>query len=87
MSDDRAKVSRSIRMIETTDQGKRLLEEFNDGIESLSGMAIEVFGDNKVLLLSPIFRDTVLSKARQVNELHLRLHNFLCVDWLQEDKE
>ena len=72
------------RRIDTTEKGAELLDALREEIRITAGMAIEMLETNKVTLLSPICREMLLTHAKRLEELRVKLDNYLCVDYLQD---
>lgn len=57
-----------------------LLARFEDGIGMLTGLVEEAFVTNQAYLLSPVLRELIRDKGREVRRLHAALHGHLVVD-------
>ncbi len=73
------------RIIETTEKGQKLLEEYKESVRLLAGYAYEMMVTNPSTVLSPYFRETLGRLAKQAQDQHLELSNYLCVDYLHND--
>ncbi len=70
--------------VETSQKGEELLEEYKNEVDMLVGMVIEMFGENKASLLSPVMRKLMLEKGKSVDSLRSKLHPYLHVDYLND---
>lgn len=56
------------------------LAAYREAVARLSACVIEMMTTERTLLLSPVFRDLVLAQARQVADMHQRIHLKLIID-------
>jgi hypothetical protein len=79
------------RICEQTEGGNKILKDFMDSVHSLAGMTVEMFEENKTILLSPIFRELILDKAKLVRELQFKVQHRVAIDYpdflVRQDKE
>ncbi len=68
------------QMVDTSTQDREWVEKFEHQVGMLAGMVIEMAEDNKQLLLSPVFRELLVDKAKLVKGLLSRVHRKLVVD-------
>lgn len=74
------------RIIEHNEEGQKLLDEYKELVRQLTGFVLE-FKDNQVILLSPIFRELLFNKAKEVETKHWNICNYLCIDWIERKKK
>ncbi len=68
--------------VDVSDESKKYTDEMNSEIYNLAGMVVEMFEENKVMLLSPLFREMIINKAKLVQELHGKVSNRIYIDAL-----
>lgn len=66
--------------IEFTKSDADYLNAYKQAVELLYGVVIEMLTTERTVLLSPVFREIVLDKAREVEQKHRAIHVMLCVD-------
>lgn len=71
--------------IVTSQSDRKYIENFERQVDMLCGMVKEMFTENKVMLLSPVLRELIANKGREVDEMRKQLHGRLCADNLGED--
>ena len=78
MSEEKRKYRQ--RICDTCEEDTQFLANFNDQLKMLTGMVVEIIETEPRMLLSPVMRQLLLSKAKQVDAMHGPLALRLCVD-------
>ncbi len=73
----------SQRIIDQNEQGQALLAEYLEEVRMVSGMVEEAFVTNPTYLLSPYMRKAIADRGKKLQELHLNLKNYICIDWIK----
>lgn len=69
-----------MRRIGWTKKDELRLDRYKDDVDKLIGLTEEIFGEQKILLLSPIMRKIVLDQAVKTREIHNKIKDYLCTD-------
>lgn len=70
----------SRRTCDQMEGDEKWIEEFEDALHMLTGMVEEAFVATPQYLLSPILRQSIRDKGRQVAEMHRKITRRIVVD-------
>lgn len=70
--------------IVTCDQDREYIKRFEHELWMLTGMVVEMVEEHPSYLLSPIMRESLARKAKEVAAMRDQLLNKLCADNLNE---
>lgn len=68
------------RIIDVQEGDPAWVAKFESDIRNLCGLVEEAFETNKLILLSPVFRELIRDRARQLESKLNIVRNRLCVD-------
>lgn len=60
--------------IDCSEKAQGLIEEMLHSQETLVGLTLEIFEQNKVMLLSPLFREMMIDRAKLLKSQYEKLH-------------
>ena len=66
--------------VQCTEQNRKFVEEYQNDTNILCGLVVEMIETNPQTLLSPIFRQLLLDRAKLVKKKHGKLVRKLFVD-------
>ena len=73
-------MAHSKRICDTQKEDIEFLSKFEGDLEMLTGMVEEMFVQTPSVLLSPVMRQLIIDKARDVKKMHENLRYRLVID-------
>lgn len=68
------------RVCDIQDGDEAWVAKFEDEIQMLTGMVLEMMEENRQLVLSPVMRRLLADKARLVDQIHGKVRGRIVVD-------